>query len=134
MKEQARIIRVEGTVFSGAGEGAKFARLPWFKRQILDKIGFVPYEGTLNLRLDGENLKARKVLEEANPIIIIPKEGYCYGKCFKAYIDGLAEGAVVVPQVENYPKDVLEIIAPVNLREKLGLKDGDRLRISILLE
>ncbi|MEM2477681.1 MAG: DUF120 domain-containing protein, partial [Thermoproteota archaeon] len=32
-----------------------------------------------------------------------------------------------------YPKDILEIIAPVNLRETLGLKDGDEIEITVLL-
>ncbi|MEM3712744.1 MAG: DUF120 domain-containing protein [Thermoproteota archaeon] len=43
------------------------------------------------------------------------------------------KGAVVIPRVPSYPKDMLEIIAPVNLRETLGLKDGDEIEVTVLL-
>ena len=39
------------------------------------------------------------------------------GVLFKAHIDAL-ECAVVVPKIPNYPSDVLEVIAPVCLREQ----------------
>jgi riboflavin kinase len=41
--------------------------------------------------------------------------------------------AIVIPDVPNYPEDVLEIVAPVNLREKLQLKDGDHVEIEVTL-
>lgn len=134
MKRQARIIRVKGSVFSGTGEGARFVGLSWVKSQIENKIGFKPYVGTLNLRLDGKNKKARKILEEANSIKIVPQNEYCPGKCFKARIMDSVEGAVVIPEVDGYPEDVLEVIAPINLRKRFRLKNGDCLEISILLE
>jgi riboflavin kinase len=38
--------------------------------------------------------------------------------------------AVIIPQIQDYPENVLEVIAQVNLREKLGLKDGDAIAVS----
>lgn len=134
MKNQTKMVRFEGTVFSGTGEGAKFVKLPWVKRQILEKAGFTPYAGTLNLRLDVKNKKARSFLDKADSMVIVPEVGYCRGKCFKARIMDSVEGAVIIPEVEGYPDDVLEVVAPINLRQKFGLKDGDRLEISIILE
>jgi CTP-dependent riboflavin kinase len=63
--------------------------------------------------------------------MICPPEGYCVGFFFKASINGL-DCAVVAPQVENYPEDVLEIIAQINLRDTLKLKDGDV--VSVLVQ
>jgi riboflavin kinase len=37
------------------------------------------------------------------------------------------EGAVISALRSHYGEDVLEIIAPVNLRETLKLKDGDKI-------
>jgi riboflavin kinase len=34
-------------------------------------------------------------------------------------------GAVVIPDRTHYPKDLLEIVSPVKLRDELKLKDGD---------
>ena len=49
----------EGTVFSGEGRGKKFVELPWFKRQVEEKLGFSPYLGTLNIRLSLKEVEKR---------------------------------------------------------------------------
>ena len=119
-----------GTVFSGSGEGKKFICLPWVKRQIEDKLGFSPYSGTLNLHLSKESVEKRVLLENTKGMMIEPQVGYCPGVLFRACIGGL-ECAVVVPKVPNYPSDVLEIIAPVCLREHLKLMDGSLVTVSV---
>ena len=63
---------------------------------------------------------------------ICPAGGYCRGALFKAFIEAL-ECAVVVPEVEGYPKELLEIIAPLNLRETLQLKDGGEVTVTVSL-
>ncbi|MEM3769668.1 MAG: DUF120 domain-containing protein [Candidatus Bathyarchaeia archaeon] len=133
-KASTRTVHVKGKIFSGSGEGAYFTVLPWVRRQIKEKVGFVPCPGTLNLKLAGEYVEVRKLLENAKAIEILPKTGYCRGKCFKAYIERDVACAVVLPCVENYPNDVLEIVASSNLRKKLKLKDGDEVEVRIALE
>jgi riboflavin kinase len=125
-------IKLSGKVFSGRGEGEKFLELPWVKRQVKEKLGFIPYHGTLNVRLSEENAKRRKLLEKATSMIVCPAEGYCSGKVFKAFV-GVLECAIVIPEVAGYPRDVLEIIAPANLREKLQLADGDKITVTVNL-
>lgn len=132
-KTRAKTVHVKGKVFSGTGEGAQFAALPWVKRQIKEKLGFTPYPGTLNVRLISDSVGVRKLLENVKAIKILPEPGYCSGKCFKAYMMQRLKCAVVLPCVKNYSKDVLEIIAPSNLREKLKLKDGDEVEVKIFL-
>ncbi|MGB9675729.1 MAG: DUF120 domain-containing protein [Candidatus Bathyarchaeales archaeon] len=125
-------IQVRGKVFSGSGEGAKFVSLPWVKRQITEKLGFTPYNGTLNIRLDKESVVLkRRVMKKANAIKIIPQEGFCQGKLFKAVFMDELECAVVIPEVEGYPEDMIEIVAKVNLREKFQLKDDDTVKVKI---
>jgi riboflavin kinase len=120
----------EGTVFSGKGEGKKFIELPWVKRQIQEKLHFTPYPGTLNIHLTSQSIANKEALEEAEGMEVEPQAGYCQGVLFKAHIDGL-EGGVVIPKVPSYPIDVLEIIAPVCLREKFGLRDGSLVAVSV---
>jgi riboflavin kinase len=124
--------KLSGTVFSGGGEGKRFLELPWAKRQVEEKLGFAPYPGTLNVKLSEESVKRRKLLEKAPSIKICPAEGYCKGLLFKAFI-GTLNCAVVIPEVAGYPKDVLEIIATVNLREKLQLEDGTEVTVTFSL-
>jgi riboflavin kinase len=125
------MLRVTGKIFSGSREGSKFIEIPWVKEQIAHKLGFVPYPGTLNLKL-AEGIANFELLKNAKAIEILPPKGFCRGRCFNACFMGALKCAVVVPEVENYPEDVLEVIAPINLREKFGLKDGDLVYLEIL--
>lgn len=125
-------ITFSGKVFSGKGGGKKFLELQWVKRQINAIIGFTPYAGTLNIQLSDKNAEHRKLLENAASLTIRPAEGYSRGKLFKAAI-GTVECAIVIPEVAGYPANVLEIIAPVNLREKLKLADGDEVTVTVNL-
>jgi len=133
MKNRRVKITIRGKVCGGKGEGSFFVSKPWVMKQVKKKLGFKPYLGTLNIQLLSEYKEIVKILENHNGIEIIPKEGFCPGKCFKAAVSGRIKGAVVIPRVPSYPKDMLEIIAPVNLRETLGLKDGDEIEITVLL-
>jgi riboflavin kinase len=122
---------VKGKVFSGSGEGARFIEIPWVRKQIAEKFGFIPYPGTLNIKL-AEGIANSKLLKKAKAIEILPAEGFCRGRCFNACFMDTLKCAIVIPEVENYPEDILEVIAPINLREKFKLKDGDMVNVQIM--
>ena len=134
-KEQNKI-RIMGFITSGKGVGRNFVKLEWAKKQFREKLGFNPYPGTLNLILSNKEAEKRKKLKKYEGITIIPEKGYCKAKCFKAKIKELdeAEAALILPLVPNYPENLIEIISPLNLREKLNLKDVDRLEILVYCE
>lgn len=123
---------MQGIVISGSGEGTKYTTLSWVKAQITKKLGFTPYPGTLNIKLTKDSLKNKKILQKAKGLEISPKEGFCSGKCFHAFI-GDFKCAIIVPDVNDYPEDTIEIIASVNSREKLKLEDGDLVKLQVLL-
>jgi riboflavin kinase len=123
-------IKLEGVIFSGGGEGEKFVDLPWVRKQIKQKLGFVPYPGTLNVRLSEESLKKRKLLEKATWVKMCPAKGYCSGLVIKASI-GSFDCAIVIPEVSGYPEGILEIIAPFSLREKLHLNEGNNVMVRV---
>jgi len=129
-------IKLVGIVVSGLGEGAFYVSLEGYRRAIEEMLGFVPYPGTLNVKLDPQSLPYRRYLENL-PGILIP--GFTNGmrtygavKAFRARIRDI-EGAVVMPERTHHPTDVIEVVAPVKLRDVLGLRDGDRLEIQIYL-
>lgn len=117
-------------MFSGKGEGRKFVSLPWVERQIREKLGFSPYAGTLNIRLGRDGLQQKKQLSKAHRMEIVPENGYCMGSLIKGKITGLDCG-IIIPQIPAYPPDVLEVVAPVFLRQRLRLADGSEVAVTV---
>lgn len=118
--------RLLGRVARGQGVGAFFMAIPWVRQQVQEKLGFDPYPGTLNLLLAPESLAAWQALL-AGPGISIPagEEGYCAARCYPILVAGRLPAAVMYPEVDGYPGDKVELIAPVRLGEALGLAEGD---------
>jgi riboflavin kinase len=131
-------IQFEGMVFTGLGEGAFYVSLPFYKQQFIDKLGFEPYPGTLNLRLKSVDDVAKRRNLELLPSINI--EGYSnssrtYGsvKCYHALVNNSIKAAVIICSRTHYGPDVLEVISPLNLRKELSLNDGDVVKVSVNL-
>ncbi|RLI09406.1 riboflavin kinase [Candidatus Bathyarchaeota archaeon] len=129
---------IKGLVFTGLGEGAYYVTREGYRQQFVEKLGFEPYPGTLNLRIvDAESLRARRELEYYPGIEIrgFKAEGRTFGagKCFRALVNDEVEAAVVMAYRTHYGPSVLEVISPVCLREKLNLRDGDEVKVKVFL-
>lgn len=135
LAEGGRRVRIRGRVVAGLGEGRWYMARRGYKDPMRRLLGFEPYEGTLNLALaPGEAEKLGEL--QAQEGLLVPgfeHEGRTFGavKCFRARVGGL-EAAAVLP-VRGHHKDVLEVVAPVGLRGKLGLRDGDELEVEVAL-
>jgi riboflavin kinase len=125
----------EGTVFSGMYQGAYYLSQGDYLEQIRKKLGFEPYLGTLNIRIREADLERRRRLDSMPSFRIKGFRGeareFGGGKCYPLVVNGEVEGALVVADRTSYDLSVMEIIAPVNLREKFGLRDGDTVRMTI---
>jgi riboflavin kinase len=121
---------LKGEIFSGRGEGAKFIELAWVKKQMEEKLGFTLFPGTLNVKLTADSVKMGKLLKKRAGFEILPASGYCRGRLFKAILNGV-ECAVIVPEVVGYPENIVEVVAPVNLREKLCLLNGSLVEVEV---
>lgn len=130
-------VTLEGILFSGLGEGAYYVTKEGYHKQFMEKLGFDPYPGTLNLKLTTEyDVKTRSELE-AYPAIEIQgfkDESRTFGsvKCYPAVINNKVKGAVIYALRSHYNASVLEIIAPVFIRGRLKLKDGNKVKVEIL--
>lgn len=118
--------RLHGRVARGQGLGGFFMAVPWVRQQVRDKLGFDPYPGTFNLLLEPESLAAWEALLAAPGLAIPPaEEGYCSARCYPVVVAGQVPAAVMYPEVDGYPANKAELIAPVRLSEALGLAEGD---------
>lgn len=130
-------ITLEGFLFSGLGEGAYYVTKEGYRKQFMEKLGFDPYPGTLNLKLTTEyDVKTMSELEIYPAIEIqgFKNESRSFGsvKCYPAIINNKVKGAVVYALRSHYNTSVLELIAPVFLRSRLKLKDGNKVKVEIL--
>jgi riboflavin kinase len=125
----------EGTVFSGMYQGAYYLSQGDYLEQIREKLGFEPYLGTLNIRIREGDLERRRSLDRMPSIRIEGFRGeareFGGGRCYPLVVNGEVEGALVVADRTSYDLSVMEIIAPVSLRERFGLRDGDTVRVTI---
>ncbi len=127
---------LEGKLVSGFGDGAYYLSQEGYEKQFCEKLGFAPFPGTLNVLLSGaEDLNARTQLDSAKGILISGFSGrerkFGGAKCFKAEINSKAQGAVIIPERSHYGSEIVELIAPQNLRKTLGLKQGSVVRLKI---
>ncbi|HLE30336.1 MAG TPA: HAD-IA family hydrolase [Anaerolineales bacterium] len=126
-------MRIQGRVVSGRGAGAAFTQLDWARQQFLERLGIDPYPGTLNLILDAPADLARWTDLRIGPgrPVIPPDPQWCNARCYPVRLAGRLPGAIVLPDVPDYPEAQVEIIAALPLRERLSLADGDRLSLDI---
>ena len=132
-------VTLEGTVFTGLGEGAYYVSKTDYKKQIAEKFGFEPYPGTLNIKLSNDyDIKTRMELDSYPAIEIagFQNSDRSFGlvKCYPAIVCGTVKGALVTALRSHYDVSVLEIIAPVCLRKHLGLKDGNKVKVEVFTQ
>ncbi|MFA6214434.1 MAG: DUF120 domain-containing protein [Candidatus Micrarchaeia archaeon] len=130
----------EATVFSGAvaagiGKGAYFVSQKEYADGFRKLLGFLPFAGTLNVKIEGEDIGKRITLREQKPLALpgFTKGKASFGKidCYRCMVGGLP-GAVIFPEMSVHGLQVIEVISPFNLRKKLSLSDGSRVAVEIV--
>jgi riboflavin kinase, archaea type len=133
-------IDLEGDIVSGMGEGAYYMSLDGYRRQFKEKLGYEPYPGTLNVRLtDQIYMNARLELGKRPSIFISGfSDGtrtYGWVKCYRATVnDGTIDNAaVLVLERTHYDNTMVEVIAPISIKQAADLKNGDRIKVKVLI-
>ncbi len=129
-------VTVEGTLFTGLGEGSYYISRDGYVNKIKEYLNFYPFPGTMNLRFTDDYSSFSGIINNVPGFEVEPfeQDGRKFGaiKLLKATMFDTKVG-IVLPERTHYDK-VLEIISPDNLRNKHGLKDGDKIKITILKE
>ncbi len=134
--ESNKII-MKGRVVSGMLEGRYYIE-KGYGEKIKSLMGFLPYAGTLNIRLktmDDQGYKEHLATMKGWVIPRFEGDGRTFGalKCFPCRINGI-ESIVVIPERSHYGSDTLEIVSAYNLREKLRLADGDDVKVEVMVD
>ncbi len=121
-------ILIEGKLVSGWGDGRNYIQMEGYMNQFVEKLGYRPYPGTLNVQVNKQmDILSRKIIEQEPSVRI---EGFREGdrtfgevRCFPVTING-ETGAMLNIRRTHHGKDIIELISPVHLRKKLQLEDG----------
>jgi len=124
------VFRVKGVVCSGTGKGRKHLSKKIYKKEIKKYFGFEPFAGTLNIKVSKSlyNMILERTKKEGT---LLAKKSKEHGNVLALPCQiGSVKSLILFPE-RSIHKDVIEIAAPVELRKKLKLKDGDQVDVLI---
>lgn len=126
-------VTVRGVVASGMGEGRYYICQEGYMKQFESILGFRPFEGTLNMVVDPEDVGKLDVIRSTTGNLVsgFTCDGRSFGDviAYKAKIRNI-DCAIVVPERSHYV-DTIEIICQFHLRRTLGLNDGSKIEVKI---
>lgn len=134
--KEAETIIFEGEVVSGLFQGAYYISKEGYQRQIIHKLGFEAFPGTLNVKIKEEEYNKRQKLERGPSIRLegFKDEERAFGaaRVYPCIINDEEEGAMIVAERSSHDYSVMEIISPQYLRRKMELADGDKIKLAFL--
>lgn len=132
-------VELKGTLVSGMGEGAYYMSLKGYTKQFKSKIGYIPFPGTLNVRLDKKiHQEAIKQFENLNGITIESfsdgKRTYGWVKCFHAKINQSINCELIILERTHHDNSIIELISDVCIKKSGKLKNGSQVTITIPIQ
>ena len=129
-------VELKGMLVSGMGEGAYYMSLKGYTKQFKEKLGYVPFPGTLNVKLSKkEHIETVSQFYNRDCILINgfsdEKRTYGWVKCFNAKLNNLIDCELVILERTHHDNSVIELISKINIRKTAKLKDGSNLTIKI---
>ncbi len=120
------------------GEGAYYMSQEGYTKQFKKKIGYVPFPGTLNIRLDRkEDFEAVKQFDNINTTHIEGfsdgKRTYGWVKCYPAKLNSSLDCLLIRLERTHHDTSIVELISKHNLRKTAKLDDGTQVSIEIPL-
>jgi riboflavin kinase, archaea type len=123
-------MKIKGKIVKGLGESGKFLAVDWVNQAVREAFRFTPFCGTLNIDVADPSIQ-RKLIQRDAGRIAAPDPGFCDAIMARGRINGRYDCGVIIPLVPNYPEHILEIVAPVQLKEALGVADGDEVELEL---
>ncbi len=151
-KSHIKPMLFKGKIVTGMGEGAYYMSLEGYKKQFQNKLGYEPFPGTLNIKIEDKNyLNSRKDLINYPSIYIdgFKNSDRTFGwvRCYPATISqetrlarGIAQSQatdisnevhVLLLERTHHNNNLIEVIGPLNIKESSNLKNGDDVVVKI---
>jgi len=124
-------MKIKGVVVPGTKKGAYFMSQSIYRDQFEDELNFRPFVGTLNVQIKDRDVEKVKKLLKSDIQEIKGEETFGDVKFKKATLNDKVEGAVIFPEKTHHAMDVVEFIAPQNLKERYHISDGNSVTINI---
>jgi riboflavin kinase len=112
--------------------------LKGYKQQFKEKLGYEPYPGTLNIKLNSSlYVEAKKEMLKYPSINIegFSDQSRTFGwvKCYPAYINDSdsINSSILILERTHYDDSIIEIIAPFSIKELFSLKNGDHIKLKV---
>ncbi|HKY07794.1 MAG TPA: DUF120 domain-containing protein [Candidatus Binatia bacterium] len=127
-----------GVIFSDLGLASSFMALDWVQLALRRSLGFEPFPATLNIRprSDEDRETWRLVRSQDGMPLVTAESAFCSARLYPVEIlgseGGKITGAVILPEVKDYPGDKIEIVAPVRLKDHFAVADGDPITVEFL--
>jgi riboflavin kinase len=126
----------KGTLVSGMGEGAYYMSLKGYTKQFKTKIGYIPFPGTLNVKLGKkeytETIRQFEGMEGSHiDGYSDGKRTYGWVKCFKAKLNSSFDCELIRLERSHHDTSIIELISKNNLRKTAKLSDGSKVTITI---
>ncbi len=126
-------VTLRGQVTAGMGEGGYYISQPKYTEQFVKTLGFRPFEGTLNIVVNKEDVGKLEMLKSTAGHVIkgFDDEGRTFGDvlAYKAKIKNI-DCAIVMPERSHY-SEVVEVVCQYHLRRTLSLKDNDPIEVRV---
>ena len=131
-------IELKGEIISGMGEGAYYMSLKGYTKQFKSKIGYVPFPGTLNVKLyQKEYLEAIQQLDDLDGQKINSfsdgKRTYGWVKCFTAKLNRTINCQLIRLERTHYDNSIIELISKNSICNTANLKLGSKVSIKIII-
>jgi riboflavin kinase len=131
-------IHFNGVLVSGMREGKYYMSLEGYRKQFQRRIGYIPFPGTLNIKIiDSLSLDNRAKIESFRYQLIDgfhdSDRTYGWVKCYPVIINGNKniQSDLLILERTHHDKNMLEIISPVNIKKVLRLRNGNTVKVTM---
>ncbi|MEK6833957.1 MAG: DUF120 domain-containing protein [Thermoproteota archaeon] len=129
-------IEFMGNIISGMGEGAYYMSMKGYTKQFKSKLGYIPFPGTLNVKLkDKKFVEAKRELDAHEGIKIDGfsdgKRTYGWVKCYPAKINNSVDGMIITLERTHYDDSILELISHTSIKKAAKLSTDSQISIRV---
>ncbi len=124
-------MKLSGIIQNGVGRGQFFTSVAWVTRQCENMLGYIPFPGTLNIKILDRDISKIELFFQGISMKLIPDDpSFCSALIKEVTLFGIP-AAVILPSedVRIHKNHIFEIISPHSIKDSFGLKDGDMVTI-----